>query len=90
MAIQCKYYDSNLEVEVEDCYWKITKIEGNKLLINFLVGVYRTKEKADANYPPINEFLFQFTPDLSSSDNFLAQSYIYLKTLDGFKDAVDV
>ena len=29
MAIQCKYYDSNLEVEVKDCYWKITKLTGD-------------------------------------------------------------
>jgi hypothetical protein len=90
MALLKNYYDANLEVEVEGCYWKITKIEGNKLLINFLVGVYRTKEKADANFPPINEIVFQFTPDLSSSDNFLTQGYNYLKTLDEFKDAVDV
>ena len=89
MAIQCKYYDANLEVEVKDCYWKITRIEGNKLLINFLVGVYRTKEKADANFPPINEFLYQFTPSLDVEDNFIAQAYNYLKNLEEFNDAID-
>jgi len=33
---------------------------------------------------------FQFTPDLSSSDNILAQCYNYLKSLEEFKNAVDV
>ena len=90
MALLKNYYDANLEVEVEGCYWKITRIEGNKLLINFLVGVYRTKEKADANYPPINEFLYQFTPSLDVEDNFIAQAYNYLKTLPMFESASDV
>jgi len=89
MALIKNYYDANLEVEVEGCYWKITRIEGNKLLINFLVGVYRTKEKADANFPPINEFLYQFTPSLDVEDNFIAQAYNYLKNLEEFNDAID-
>jgi len=59
------------------------------LLINFLVGVYRTKEKADANFPPINEFLYQFTPSLDVEDNFIAQAYNYLKNLEEFNDAID-
>jgi len=89
MALIKNYYDANLEVEVEGCYWKITRIEGNKLLINFLVGVYRTKEKADANFPPINEFCYQFTPSLDVEDNFIAQAYNYLKNLEEFNDAID-
>lgn len=90
MAIQCKYYDSNLEVEVKDCYWKITKLEGNKQLLNVYVGVYKNKDKADANFPPINEFMFQFTPDLESELNFIAQAYNHLKTLPMFESAIDV
>jgi hypothetical protein len=90
MALQLDYYEANLEVDVPECYWKITKLDGNKQLLNVYVGVFKNKDKADANFPPINEFLYQFTPDLSSSDNFLTQGYNYLKTLDEFKDAVDV
>jgi len=90
MAIQCKYYDSNLEVEVEGCYWKITRIEGNKNVLTFYVGVYRNKAKSDANYPPINEFGYQFTPSLDVEDNFIAQAYNYLKTLPMFESASDV
>jgi len=89
MAIQCKYYDSNLEVEVEGCYWKITRIEGNKNVLTFYVGVYRNKAKSDANFPPINEFLYQFTPSLDVEDNFIAQAYNYLKNLEEFNDAID-
>ena len=89
MAIQCKYYDSNLEVEVKDCYWKITKLTGDKSRINFFVGVYRNKEKADANII-INELQFWFTPDLESELNFIEQAYIHLKTLPMFESAIDV
>lgn len=89
MAIQCKYYDSNLEAEVKDCYWKITKLTGDKSRINFLLGVYRNKEKADANII-INELQFWFTPNLESELNFIAQAYNHLKTLPMFDGANDV
>ena len=89
MAIQCKYYDSNLEVEVKDCYWKITKLTGDKNHIDINVGVYKNKEKADANII-INELQFWFTPDLESELNFIAQAYNHLKTLPMFESASDV
>lgn len=89
MAIQCKYYDSNLEVEVKDCYWKITRLFGDKNHIDINVGVYKNKDKADAGVI-INEFQFGFTPELESNNNFIAQAYEYLKTLPMFESAIDV
>jgi len=89
MALLKNYYDANLEVEVEGCYWKITRLEGNKNVLTFYVGVYRNKAKSDANYPPINEFGYQFTPSLDVEDNFIAQAYNYLKNLEEFNDAID-
>jgi len=89
MALIKNYYDANLEVEVESCYWKITRLEGNKNVLTFYVGVYRNKAKSDANYPPINEFRYQFTPSLDVEDNFIAQAYNYLKNLEEFNDAID-
>lgn len=89
MALQCNYYDSNLEVEVQDCYWKITHIEGNKNFILFKVGVFRNKEKADNNII-INEFQYHINPDLDSGHNFIVQAYNHLKTLPNFDGAIDV
>jgi len=89
MALQKSYYKPNLEVKIPDCYWKITKLRGDKNRIEFYLGVFRDKEKADAGII-INEFLYEFVPDLESSDNFIAQAYNYLKTLPNFENAINI
>ncbi len=89
MALLKNYYDANLEVEVEGCYWKITRLFGDKNHIDINVGVYKNKDKADAGVI-INEFQFGFTPELESNNNFIAQAYEYLKTLPMFESAIDV
>jgi len=89
MALQKSYYDPNLEVEVPDCYWKIIRLSGDKNRIEFYLRVFRDKEKADAGII-INEFLYEFVPDLESSDNFIAQAYNYLKTLPNFENAINI
>lgn len=89
MALQASYYDAILEVEVKDCYYKITRLEGDKNRIIISLGVFKSKEKADSNIV-INELLYEFTPNLDSNDNFITQAYDFLKTLPNFKDATDV
>jgi len=89
MALQKSYYEPNLEVEVPDCYWKITRLRGDKKKIEFNLGVFRNKERADAGII-IDEFLYEFAPDLESSDNFIAQAYNRLKTLPEFESSEDV
>jgi len=69
-----------------NCYIKITNLSGNKDLINIQVTVYDTK-----GGKILNRKNYSFTPSVSdTSKNFIKQGYEYLKTLDEYKDAVDL
>jgi hypothetical protein len=94
MALQKDYYDKRLEVIKSNCYWKISPtddgINGGKESLRVRVLCYKDKATADINSREYSGYNFEFTPDLESADNFIAQAYIYLKTLPAFSTATDV
>jgi len=58
-------------------------------MVNFTVAVYISAEARDAHSEPVYSRTYNFVPDWSSSDNVLAQSYSYLKSLEEYGEAVD-
>lgn len=76
------------DIVFENCYIKIVFDNGTKNKRQITVMFYDNKE----NLNPIgNPKYYEFIPDVScDSDNFIKQGYEYLKTLDEYKDAVDL
>lgn len=77
------YY--GVPVVFDDAYYKVDTISGTKDLQNFCVLVYKTSEKITQ----IDMQMYQFVPDLNSTENFIAQAYSYLKTLPEYANAID-
>ncbi len=71
-------------VVVPGAYWAIQSINGDKTELHCTVVV---KERADAD-GTIGQLAFYFTPD-AGADNYHAQAYRHLKTLDAFAGAQD-
>lgn len=73
-----------MALNLNEKYVRVNGISGGKNLLYIDVATYENKQ-AD-NYESIK--LYSFTPTLKG-ENFIAQSYDYLKTLPEFADAVD-
>lgn len=75
------------EILFEECYLQILDYSGDKNTANISVVIYESvnKENIIDNIP--------YTFKLNTSDtavNIIKQGYEYLKTLDEYKDAVDL
>lgn len=66
-----------------DAYIKVVTIAGDKNDMHGFYGVFK-----DAGSKCIEKVKFQFKPSLDG-ENFIKQSYLYLKTLPEFAGAVD-
>lgn len=71
-------------INIKNAYWKITNINGDK--DELLVSV-EVRESTDSP-ATIGAMAFSFKPEMTS-ENFIAQSYNHLKSLDMFSDSVD-
>lgn len=70
-----------------DCYTKIAFISGDKAEIQLKIE----NRKYSMQNIIINTDIETFIPNISDeSSNFIKQGYEYLKTLDKYKDAVDL
>lgn len=70
-----------------DAYIKINKLDGDKSNLKIIVNFY---ESSDCSIL-LDAQEHNFTPSVAdNSVNFLKQGYEYLKTLDEFKDVVDL
>lgn len=74
----------DIEINIKDAYIKVDYVSGNKDRVYMQVSIY--KEKSCENI--MKKENYSFIPNME--DNFIKQSYEYLKTLDEFKDAKDV
>jgi hypothetical protein len=73
-------------ISIDNAYIKIIGLQGNKTDINLTVGIY---DKKDGNL--LKSSCHSFTPNVSdTAKNFIQQGYEYIKTLDEYKDAVDL
>ena len=82
-----------LAVKVEDSlmftdtYIKINKIDGNKQNLKIIVNIYTNSDCVIL----LDAKEYNFTPSIAdNSVNFLKQGYDYLKTLDEYKDTIDL
>jgi hypothetical protein len=85
MALQ-KFYQTTFHgktIVFENCYFKVLNIKGNKEEITFTLDTMSAK-----NGSSISKVDYVFTPNLDGV-NFIAQSYLHLKTLPEFSGATD-
>lgn len=74
------------EIIVENTYIKITNQEGDKNNIKIIVTIF---DKKDGNI--VNRKYYSFIPNVEDgASNFIKQGYEFLKTLDEYKDAIDI
>lgn len=73
--------------EIKNTYIKITRVEGNKENLLLQVRYFQTKDSAEI----LEEKYYSFIPDVTATaKNFIEQGYEYLKTLDEYKDTIDI
>lgn len=74
------------EVEHKKAYWCITTFDGDKSRISFRVDVFEDVTKTRRLFG----YMHEFTPSIEDgAKNFVAQAYLYLKTLPEFAGAID-
>ncbi len=86
------YVDSKTGITIPNCYWKIESeygMRGGKSNISVRISCYKNKIDADSNVNILTAHDFDFTPELYSGVNFIAQAYERAKFLSYFKNAVD-
>ena len=81
MALKKTFEISGLTVT--NGYLRVSNIEGTKNRLVFVVA-FQTSASNDA----LRHESFSFTPSMTDA-NFIKQAYEHLKTLEGYKDAVD-
>lgn len=70
-------------VQVSGGYPKVVNVTGDKNRVAFVVSY-----AVDAAHDSLKSEQFSFVPNMTGG-NFIAQAYEYLKSLNGFQDAVD-
>ena len=75
--------DGNPGVPVYETVWVTNRTA------HFTVKTYVDADARTGHKEAISQSEYSFTPDWESTDNVLAQSYAYLKTLEAFDGAVD-
>jgi hypothetical protein len=75
---------------IENAYWKITNVSGDKNYLFVNCEAFLNKEAADAGKMPLSHISQAFKPSVEEgSENFIKQAYLYLKTLPEFEGAID-
>lgn len=69
------------ELVAVDAYWKVLTVSGNKETVSARVGGFAGQEQ-------IHEMAVGFVPE-KDDFNFIKQTYVFMKTLPEFSDAVD-
>ncbi|WP_175074665.1 hypothetical protein [Terribacillus sp. AE2B 122] len=79
-------------ITISNAYGKITNFNGDKHQFSFTINFYISKEAAEEGIAPLRtgNNSHSFSYDLIDSRNLYEQAYDYLKTLDFFKNAIDV
>lgn len=76
---------------VTNSYNRIDTVNGYKGSLSISVNTYASQGSFTSGTGYLKQKIYTFVPSVSdSAANFIKQGYIYLKTLDDFKDAADV
>lgn len=74
------------EMNFNNAYHRIAHLTGDKNIITCTLEILDETKKYK-----LNEETFSFVPSITDdSKNFIKQGYEYLKTLDEYKDAIDL
>lgn len=77
-------------IELTNGYFRVDEVSGNKTNVNIRLRVYASQAKCTEGALWLEEIIYDFTPSIEAgSENFIKQSYEYLKTLPEFEGAVD-
>lgn len=72
---------------INSAYLKIDSLSGNKNSMDINLGVYANKDSNES----LEQRFYNFAPSVAdTAPNTFKQGYEYLKTLDEYKDAVDL
>lgn len=81
--------DSGLTVN--NAYLRIVAVNGGKEAITAIVVAHINKEAVESGLAPIKETYFTFVPSVEKhAANFIQQAYDYGKTIEDYKEAIDV
>lgn len=91
MALGVANYKNSRGVIIENAYIRVVKLIGNKRVIVFELDVFANEETANNGILPVETLVYSFVPsDEVNSERWDKQAYEHLKTLEGFKNAVDI
>lgn len=95
MALQKTIALNDNQIEMQNAYLKISTLTiislGNTNVCNIIMYAYKDKTYSDSNSSPLISYTETFIPIFSNgAKDIKSQAYDYLKTLDEYKDAVDL
>ena len=88
MALKINF-TTNQGIISEEAYCKITAISGGKENMTLNLCIFYNEEVYQSGKEQITTNQYVFKPILESQQNFIAQGYEYLKSLEEFKDSED-
>lgn len=78
-------------LKIVSAYVRVASFSGTKESIDFWINYYTDYESRKSGKPYILQEMYSFVPDLKEgASNFVKQMYQYMKTLEQFKDAINV
>lgn len=81
----------NNGLDLPNVYARIDSLNGSKKSIIFSLNYYASRKSFIEGNQFIQQERYTFTPSVEkNSENIFKQGYLYLKTLDEFKDAIAV
>lgn len=90
MALQ-KTIKLNNGLEVQNAYIRIDAVSGYKGGLDISVNSYVSQSDFQEGKGYLEQKMYHFVPSVANqSSNFIKQGYEYLKTLDDFKESIDV
>lgn len=77
-------------LKIVSSYVKVSSFSGTKEGVDFWINYYADYESRKNGKPYILQEMYSFVPNLGDGPNFIKQMYQYLKTLEQFKDAINI
>jgi hypothetical protein len=81
----------NNGLNIENAYIRIDTFSGSKKSVQIIVNSYISQESFNNGIGYLEQNIYTFTPDVSNTAKLvIKQGYEYIKTLEEYKDAVDL
>ncbi|RFB07678.1 hypothetical protein DZB88_30365 [Bacillus sp. OE] len=81
----------NNGLPVYNVYARIDIVSGSKNGLDFSLNYYATRDSFLSGKPYLQQEMYHFVPSIENdSPNFIKQAYLHLKTLEEFKNAIDI